>query len=64
MKSEQWSFPNFLFPLTLCNSKYLLKASPSSMISGAKSIAEHSHIHTDLGTVHFPAPLPPHVPQQ
>lgn len=65
MKSEQWSFPNFLFPLTLCNSKYFPKASPSSVTSGTKSgIPEYSHIHTGLGIAHFPASFPPHVPHQ
>lgn len=64
-KSEQHSFPNFLFLLRLCNSTYLPKTSPYSMTSGAKSsIAEHGHIHTGLRIVHFPVPFPPHVPHQ
>lgn len=57
MLCDIWSednrlFPNFPFPLTLCNSTYLPRASLSPVASGARqnSIAEHSHIHTGLGT--------------
>lgn len=56
MLRDVWSednrrFPNFPFPLTLCNSTHLPRVSPSPVASGASnsSIAEHSHIHTGLG---------------